>query len=96
MAQNDYIIGAISCSNATSYTGSFVKLQVLNNSAADGETIQLDRIEFGELAEPESTTVITSITGPVVLHVGQSIDGPIARFKVGTNEGGKGVLAYFK
>ena len=40
-------IGIISCSNATSYTGSFVKLQMLNNSAADGETIQLDRIEFG-------------------------------------------------
>ena len=93
---NTFIKGAISCSNGTQYTGSFVKLQMLNNSAADGETIQLDRIEFGELAEPESTTVITSITGPVVLHVGQSIDGPIARFKVGTNEGGKGVLAYFK
>ena len=43
-----YIKGAISCSNATSYTGSFVKLQMLNNTAADGETIQIDRIETGE------------------------------------------------
>ena len=96
MAQNDYIIGAISCSNATSYTGSFVKLQMLNNSAADGETIQIDRIEYGQLSDPESSTVITSVTGPINLHIGQSIDGPIARFKVGTNEAGKGVLAYFK
>jgi CRISPR/Cas system type I-B associated protein Csh2 (Cas7 group RAMP superfamily) len=69
---------------------------MLNNNAGDAETIQLDRIEFGQLAQPESATTITSITGPVVLHVGQSIEGPIARFKVGTNEGGKGVLAYFK
>ena len=93
---NTFIKGAISCSNATSYTGSFVKLQMLNNSAADGETIQIDRIEFGELAVPESATVITSVTGKVLLHTGQSIDGPIAKFKVGTNEAGKGVLAYFK
>ena len=93
---NTLIKGAISCSNATSYTGSFVKLQMLNDSAADGETIQLDRIEFGNLTQPESSTVITSVTGPVVLHIGQSIDGPIARFKVGTNEANKGVLAYFK
>jgi hypothetical protein len=93
---NTFIRGAISCSNGTEYTGSFVKLQMLNNNAGDAETIQLDRIEFGQLAQPESATTITSITGPVVLHVGQSIEGPIARFKVGTNEGGKGVLAYFK
>jgi len=93
---NTLIKGAISCSNATSYTGSFVKLQMLNDSAADGETIQLDRIEFGQLTEPESSTVITSVTGPVALHTGQSIDGPIVRFKVGTNEDNKGVLAYFK
>ena len=91
-----YIRGAISCSNGTAYTGSFVKLQMLNNNAGDAETIQLDRIEFGQLAQPESATTITSITGPIVLHVGQSIEGPIGRFKVGTNEGGKGVLAYFK
>ena len=93
---SQYIKGAISCSNATSYTGSFVRLQMLNNSAADAETIQIDRLEFGELAKPESATIITSITGPVVLHTGQSIEGPIVRFKVGTNEDGKGVLAYFK
>ena len=29
---NTNIIGAISCSNATAYTGSFVKLQALGNS----------------------------------------------------------------
>ena len=93
---NTFIKGAISCSNGTQYTGSFVKLQMLNNNAGDAETIQIERIEFGELANPESSTVITSVTGPINLHIGQSIDGPIARFKVGTNEGGKGVLAYFK
>jgi len=90
-----YIKGAISCSNATSYTGSFVKLQMLNNSAADDETIQLDRVEFGQLADPEISSSITSVTGPIVLHTGQSIEGPIARFKVGTNEANKGVLAYY-
>ena len=90
-----YIEGAISCSNATSYTGSFVKLQMLNNSAADGETIQIDRIEFGQLADPEADTTIQNVTGPIALHTGQSIDGPIARFKVGTNEAEKGVLAYY-
>ena len=89
------IIGATSCSNGTEYTGSYVRLQALNNSAADGETIEIERIEFGELAQPESATVITSITGPINLHIGQSIEGPIARFKVGTNEANKGILAYF-
>ena len=95
---NTFIRGATSCSLGTAYTGSFVKLQMLNNNAGDAETIQIDRIEFGQLTNPESSTTITSTTGPVVLHIGQSIDGPIARFKVGTNEDdpqGKGVLAYF-
>ena len=93
---NTFIKGAISCSNGTQYTGSFVKLQMLNNNAGDAETIQIDRIEYGQLSDPESSTVITSVTGPINLHIGQSIDGPIARFKVGTNEAGKGGLAYFK
>tara|TARA_R100000734_G_C3254334_1_gene54910 strand:+ start:280 stop:570 length:291 start_codon:yes stop_codon:yes gene_type:complete len=96
MSAYQYIKGAISCSLGTAYTGSFVKLQVLNNSAADGEVVELERIEFGQLAVPESLTTITSVTGPVKLHIGQSIDGPIARFKVGDNEDGKGVLAYFQ
>ena len=96
MSSYQYIKGAISCSNATSYTGSFVKLQALNNSAADGEVVEIERIEFGEIADPESDTVITHVVGSVRLHIGQSVEGPIARFKVGTNEENKGILAYFK
>ena len=96
MSSYQYIKGAISCSNATSYTGSFVKLQALNNSAADGEVVEIERIEFGEIADPESDTVITNTIGPIRLHIGQSVEGPIARFKVGTNEAEKGILAYFK
>ena len=96
MSSYQYIKGAISCSNATSYTGSFVKLQALNNSAADGEVIEIERIEFGEIVDPESDTVITNVIGSVRLDIGQSVEGPIARFKVGTNEENKGILAYFK
>ena len=88
-----YITGAISCSNATSYTGSFVKIQALGD-AGDVECL-LDRVEFGKHADPVSDSTITSTTGPIEIPAGSSIDGPIVKFKTGTNAAGKGFLAYF-
>ena len=88
-----YITGAISCSNATSYTGSFVKIQALGD-AGDVECV-LDRVEWGKFAEPiaDATTVITS--DAVQIPAGTSVEGPILQFKTGTNGAGKGFLAYF-
>ena len=97
-----YITGAVSCSASTEYTGSFVKLTALASGSIEGNTntiiptsIFIDRIEFGQLSNPESDTTITGITGGIYLQPGQSIDGPIARFKVGANGHSKGVLAFF-
>ena len=88
-----YITGAISCSNATSYTGSFVKIQALGD-AGDVECV-LDRIEWGQHTDPiaNATTVISS--SAIEIPAGTSIDGPILKFKTGTNAAGKGFLAYF-
>ena len=96
-----YITGAVSCSASTEYTGSFVKLTALSSGSA-GTTneiitpaVFIERIEFGQLSNPESDTTITGIAGGIYLQPGQSIDGPIARFKVGANSHNKGVLAFF-
>ena len=88
-----YIKGAISCSNATSYTGSFVKIQALGD-AGDVECL-LDRVEFGQLANPEISSSVDAVTGQIEIPAGSFIDGPIMRFKTGTNGAGKGFLAYF-
>ena len=78
-----YITGAISCSNATSYTGSFVKIQALGD-AGDVECV-LDRVEWGKHTDPieNATTVISS--SAIEIPAGTSIDGPILKFKTGTN-----------
>lgn len=87
-----YITGAISCSNATSYTGSFVKIQALG---ADDTECVLDRVEWGKFTDPitDATTVIAS--DAVQIPAGTSVEGPILQFKTGTNGAGKGFLAYF-
>ena len=88
-----YIRGAISCSATTSYTGSFVKIQALGD-AGDVECV-LDRVEWGKHTDPieNATTVISS--SAIEIPAGTSIDGPILKFKTGTNGAGKGFLAYF-
>jgi len=88
-----YVKGAISCSNATEYTGSFIKIQALGD-AGDQECL-LDRVEFGQLANPEISSSVNAVTGPIEIPAGSFIDGPIMRFKTGTNGVGKGFLAYY-
>ena len=88
-----YITGAISCSNTTSYTGSFIKIQALGD-AGDVECL-LDKVEFGKFTNPVASSTITSTTGPIEIPAGSFIDGPIVQFKTGTNGAGKGFLAYY-
>ena len=102
MSSYQYIKGAISCSNATSYTGSFVKLQALNNTAADTEVIVIDRIEFGlskdtkfidSYGQPGTKIEVSnvfSLAENVPAVAGYYIEGPIAAFKVTSG----GCLAY--
>ena len=92
MAYN-YIKGAISCSNGTAYTGSFVKLQAvgpLNQSAS------LDRVEWGSLADPEISSSVTGIAeNKLILLSGDCITGPVMRFKTNANNGTEcGIIAY--
>ena len=88
-----YITGAISCSNATSYTGSFIKIQALGD-AGDVECL-LDKVEFGKFTNPVASSTITSTTGPIEIPAGSFIDGPIVQFKTGTNGAGKVFLTYY-
>ena len=77
-----YIKGVVSGSapGSTEHTGSFVKLQALG--AVDANSV-LERIEFGQLTDPESDFTATSvIASDTTVPNGSYIDGPIARFKV--------------
>jgi|TARA_B110000503_G_C6970499_1_gene338981 hypothetical protein len=92
------ITGAVSCSLAPSkgshYTGSFVKL-LITGDAGDSET-KIDRIEWGNLVEPESSfTPSGVITGSMTFPAGTVIDGPIARFKYAGTANNGGILAYY-
>ena len=91
MGVYQYITGAVSCSNATEFTGSFCRITALGANDAE---VELSRVEFGILADPESDTVITSVAGKIILPAGASIEGPIARFKTGTNAANEGFIAY--
>ena len=84
-----YIKGAISCSNATSYTGSFVKIQALGD-AGDVECL-LDRVEFGQLANPEISSSITHVVTNLEVSHSAVIEGPIYGFKLANGS----VLAYY-
>ena len=93
-----YIKGAVSCSDGTEYTGSFIRLQALGQTGgADNHKVVLTNIQFGSLAEPESATTIESTTGTIELSPGATIEGPIYAFKTGTSTGnvGAGILAYY-
>ena len=88
-----YIKGAVSTSIATSYTGSFVKILALG---ADDTECSLERIEFGQLVQPESSFTPTGIINTEVkIPAGSYIDGPIARFKVSGSAAAGGFLAYY-
>ena len=90
---NQYIKGAISTSIATSYTGSFVKILTLG---ADDAECSLERIEFGNITNPESDFVPSNVINTEVkIPAGTYIDGPIARFKVSGSAAAGGFLAYY-
>ena len=95
MAQEDYIIGAISCSDATSYSGSFVKLLGLGKATDADDICIITDIAFGQSALPEGDTIITSYTGIVNISPGDVVNGPIERFKTGTSTEGNGILAFY-
>ena len=95
MAQNDYIIGAISCSDATAYSGSFVKLQGIGKATGADEICVIADIAFGQSVTPDSSTTVSSFTEIINLKPGDVVHGPIARFKTGTSTDGNGILAYF-
>ena len=62
------------------HTGSFVKLQAIGAYDANST---LERIEFGELTNPETNfTASGIISHSITVPNGHCIDGPIARFKV--------------
>ena len=77
-----YIKGAVSASlpGSAEQTGSFVKLQALGAYNANSV---LERIEFGELTNPEASfTASAIISSAITVPNGQCVEGPIARFKV--------------
>ena len=92
------IKGAVSCALAPSkgshYTGSFVKLLI--TGVPPSASAKIDRIEWGNLTEPESSFTPTGvITGSMTFPAGTVIDGPIARFKYASTANNGGILAYY-
>ena len=88
------ITGAVSCALAPSkgshYTGSFVKLLI--TGVPPSASAKIDRIEWGNLTEPESSFTPTGvITGSMTFPAGTYVDGPIAKFNVKCGA----VLAYY-
>ena len=90
-----YIKGAISCSNSTSYTGSFIKLQAVGGNTGDDDVAVITEVQYGQLADPHSSTTVTSTTGPITLAAGHHIDGPRYAFTTGVSTAKNGILAYF-
>ena len=104
-----YIIGAISCSENTAYTGSFVKLQAVHENVVQElddksiATASLSNITWGQFpgsgdisdGDGNDTMVDGTLAngGKVTVPVGSYIDGPIYSFKTMTNGGGW--LAYY-
>ena len=85
----------ISCSMATSYSGSFEKLYICKSGI-------IDRIEFGEpkvgirtqTSQTGSIFTPKGITGLVSASAGSYIEGPIGRFKTHSTMDGAWILAY--
>ena len=77
-----YIKGVVSASlpGSAEQTGSFVKIQALGAYNANSV---LERIEFGQLTNPETDfTADSIISSSITVPNGHCIEGPIARFKV--------------
>ena len=84
--------GAIHVTNTAATTGSFKSLQVGGGNFGCAEFTD---IQFGKLTNPEISSSVDAVTGQIEIPAGSFIDGPIMRFKTGTNGAGKGFLAYF-
>ena len=84
----------ISSSFSTEYSGSIYKIQCmgdnnniaggLNNGATSGSVL-ISEMEFGNSTNPESSFIPTSKIGPIYINVGETIEAPIGRMKVGAN-----------
>ena len=73
-------VASASLPGSAEQTGSFVRVQALGGYNANSV---LERIEFGEMTNPESSFTPSSvITSSITVPNGTVIDGPIARFKV--------------
>jgi hypothetical protein len=94
----------ISSSFSTEYSGSIYKVQCIgdNNSIAAGAlaisgSVLISEMEFGNSTIPESSFTPTSTIGPIYINVGETIEAPIGRMKVGANPGDSvrnGLLIY--
>ena len=73
-------VASASLPGSAEQTGSFVRVQALGGYNANSV---LERIEFGELTDPESAfTPSGIIASDITVPNGSFIEGPIARFKV--------------
>mgnify|MGYP001411389580 CR=1 FL=1 len=92
----DYIIGAISTSAATSYTGSFVKIHAMG-SQATASSHTLTNVVLGSPQSPHtgSWPNNSGILNNITLSQGNPIELPIQGFKTPADAAGIGFLAYF-
>ena len=94
----------ISSSFSTEYSGSIYKIQCMgdNDTIVGGDTaitgsVLISKMEFGNSPLPESDFSATSTIGPIYVNVGETIEAPIGRMKVGANPGNSvrnGLLIY--
>ena len=82
----------ISSSFSTEYSGSIYKIQCMgdNDTIVGGDTaitgsVLISEMEFGNSTNPESSFIPTSKIGPIYINVGETIEAPIGRMKVGAN-----------
>ena len=97
-------ISIISSSFSTEYSGSIYRIQCIgdNDTIAGGDTattgsVLISEMEFGNSTSPESSFIPTSKIGPIYINVGETIEAPIGRMKVGANPGNSvrnGLLIY--
>ena len=97
-------ISIISSSFSTEYSGSIYRIQCIgdNDTIAGGDTattgsVLISEMEFGNSTNPESSFIPTSKIGPIYINVGETIEAPIGRMKVGANPGNSvrnGLLIY--
>ena len=85
-------ISIISSSFSTEYSGSIYKIQCMgdNDTIVGGDTaitgsVLISEMEFGNSINPESSFIPTSKIGPIYINVGETIEAPIGRMKVGAN-----------